>query len=62
MEGSVDPSSFKVALIVLCAAAVVIPLFHHRRLSPVLGFMLVGMIVGPFGLGRLSHSVPWMRV
>jgi len=60
MESSVDPSSFKVALIVLCAAAVVIPLFHRRQLSPVLGFMLVGVIVGPFGLGRLSHSLPWI--
>ena len=60
MEASVDLSAFKVALIVLCAAAVVIPLFHRRRLSPVLGFMLVGVIVGPFGLGRLSHSLPWI--
>lgn len=53
MDSAVDPASFKEALIVLGAASVVIPLFHRLRISPVLGFMLVGIVVGPFGLGRL---------
>ena len=35
-----------------------IPLFHRLRLSPVLGFMLVGVAVGPFGLAMLSDQVP----
>ena len=53
MDSAVDPASFKEALIVLGAASVVIPLFPRLRISPVLGFMLVGIVVGPFGLGRL---------
>ena len=35
-----------------------IPLFHRLRLSPVLGFMLVGVAVGPFGLATLADSFP----
>jgi CPA2 family monovalent cation:H+ antiporter-2 len=48
-----DSSFYKQALIVLGAAGVVVPLFHRLRLSPVLGFMLVGIVVGPFGLASL---------
>jgi CPA2 family monovalent cation:H+ antiporter-2 len=36
----------------------VIPLFHRLRLSPVLGFMLVGVAVGPFGLALLADQLP----
>ncbi|MGC1407797.1 MAG: cation:proton antiporter [Acetobacteraceae bacterium] len=42
----------------MAAAAIVIPLFHRLRLSPVLGFMLVGVAVGPFGLAMLAERVP----
>ncbi len=35
-----------------------IPLFHRLRLSPVLGFMLVGVAVGPFGLAMLADEMP----
>ncbi len=55
-----DPSLFKPALIVLGAAAVVIPVFHRLNLSSVLGFILVGLAVGPFGAGRLVEYVPWL--
>src|SRR5437763_6134160 len=55
-----DLSIHKAALIVLGAAAVVIPLFHRLRVSSVLGFMLVGIVVGPFGLASLAPSIPWL--
>src|SRR3954451_14704800 len=58
METTFDPSSYKEALIVLGAAGVVIPLAQRLHLSPVLGYMLVGMAVGPFGLGALALYVP----
>ena len=58
MEASLDPSTLKVALIVLVAAGIVIPLFHRLRVSPVLGFMLVGAAVGPYSFGRLAEHVP----
>lgn len=48
------------ALVILGAAAVVIPLFHRLRVSAVLGFMLVGLAVGPSGLGALAGRAPWL--
>ncbi len=61
MDPHFDPGLFKPALIILAAAAVVIPLFHRLRLSPVLGFMLVGVAVGPFGLATMADRLPLLR-
>ena len=41
------------ALVILGAAGIVIPVFARFRVTPIIGFILVGMAVGPFGLGRL---------
>ncbi len=62
MTGTADPAAFKEALIVLGAAAVVVPLFQRLRISPILGFMVVGVIVGPFGLGALAASAPFLAM
>ncbi|HEY0182463.1 MAG TPA: cation:proton antiporter, partial [Rhodopila sp.] len=59
---SLDTSAYKEALVVLGAAGIVIPLFHRLRVSPVLGFMLVGIVVGPFGLASLAPRLPWLSV
>ncbi len=58
---TLDTSVYKEALVVLGAAGVVIPLFHRLRVSPVLGFMLVGIVVGPFGVVSLAPQQPWLR-
>ena len=55
-----DTSVYKEALVVLGAAGVVIPLFHRLRVSSVVGFMLVGIVVGPFGLASLAPRLPWL--
>ncbi len=60
MAAAVDPLVFKDALIILGAAAVVIPLFHRLKVSPVLGFILIGMAVGPYALGALAAAMPWL--
>jgi len=57
---ALDISVYKEALIVLGGAAIVIPLFHRLRLSPVLGFILIGVFVGPFGLAMLEPTAPWL--
>lgn len=48
------------ALVILGAAGIVIPVFARFRITPVIGFILVGLLVGPFGLGRLVADVPWL--
>jgi monovalent cation:H+ antiporter-2, CPA2 family len=49
------------ALVVLGAAGIVIPAFARFRISPVIGFILVGILVGPFGLGALSSRAQWLE-
>jgi CPA2 family monovalent cation:H+ antiporter-2 len=48
------------ALVILGAAGAVIPIFARFRITPVIGFILIGLLVGPFGLGRLVPSYPWL--
>jgi CPA2 family monovalent cation:H+ antiporter-2 len=58
MEGQFSTSGFSDALVILGAAGIVIPAFARLRISPVIGFIIVGMIVGPYGLGSLSAQYP----
>jgi CPA2 family monovalent cation:H+ antiporter-2 len=48
------------ALVILGAAGLVIPLFARFRITPIIGFILVGLAVGPYGLGSLVSQVPWL--
>lgn len=47
-------------LVILGAAGLVIPLFARFRISPVIGFILVGLAVGPSGLGAMVDRYPWL--
>ena len=51
----------KDVLVFLAAAGLVVPLFHRARIGAVLGFLCVGIAVGPHGFGRLAEDVPWIR-
>jgi monovalent cation:proton antiporter-2 (CPA2) family protein len=43
-------------VIILAAAGILVPLFSRFKVSPVLGYLAVGFIVGPFGLGSLATA------
>ncbi len=60
MAGELDHTGFSDALVILGAAGVVIPGFARFRISPVIGFILVGLLVGPAGLGSLVGQYPWL--
>ncbi len=49
------------ALVILGAAGLVIPVFARFRITPIIGFILIGVLVGPFGLGKLVEEVPWLN-
>ena len=48
------------ALVILGAAGIIIPVFARFRITPVIGFILVGLLVGPYGLGRHVFDHPWL--
>jgi monovalent cation:H+ antiporter-2, CPA2 family len=60
LVGVIDIAAFKEPVVILTAAAVIVPLFHRLKISPVLGFILCGVILGPSGLGALATSAPWL--
>ena len=61
MGGEFSRSGFGDALVILGAAGIVIPAFARIRISPIIGFILIGLLVGPFGLGQLTGRDPWLR-
>ena len=58
MNASFDLGVYKEALLFLATAGVVAPLFVRLRVSPVLGYLLAGVALGPFGLGKLAERTP----
>jgi monovalent cation:proton antiporter-2 (CPA2) family protein len=48
------------AVAFLVAALVVVPVFHRLRVSPLLGYLAVGVVIGPRGLGLLAGDYPWL--
>src|SRR3954469_25941064 len=61
LGGSLAHSGLKDALVILGAAGIVIPAFARLKISPVIGFIIVGTIVGPYGLGPLTGAPPGLH-
>ena len=60
MEGHVSPGEYKDVILFLATAGVIVPLFRRWRISPILGFLGAGVVLGPYGLGALSDTFPWV--
>ncbi|MDF8333462.1 cation:proton antiporter domain-containing protein [Novosphingobium cyanobacteriorum] len=61
MAGTLVPTAaLSDALVILGAAGIVIPAFARLRITPIIGFILVGLAVGPYGLGAMVPQVPWL--
>lgn len=52
---------YKDLVVFLAAAGVLVPLFNRFKVSPVLGFLAAGVLLGPDGLGRFADTLPWLR-
>src|SRR5271166_1500617 len=61
MNETADLSIYKEALLFLATAGVVAPLFFRLRISPVLGYLLAGVALGPYGLGSLDRKAVWLN-
>ncbi len=60
MAAEVSPGEYKDVVLFLATAGIVVPLFRRWRVSPILGFLLAGVALGPFGLGALADRAPWL--
>ena len=49
-------------VVFLVAAGILVPALSRLRISPVLGYLLVGALIGPFGLGLLAEEYPWLSI
>ena len=56
----IEALNLREVMVFLVAAGVVAPLVHRLRVSPVLGFLVVGLVIGPYGVARFADTVPWL--
>ena len=61
MAGELHSESISDLLVILGAAGIVIPAFARFRITPIIGFILVGILVGPMGLGTLVERYPLLE-
>lgn len=60
-----DFEAYSDAMIVLATAAVIVPLGQRFKLSPILGFLIAGAVLGPHGLGAFKPYMPalhWVTI
>lgn len=65
MASAIDLSAYKETMILLGTAGVVVPLVHRLKISPILGYIAAGAILGPHVLGALVGKFPllsWVTV
>lgn len=60
MEGHVETGAYKDVVLFLATAGVVVPLFRRWKISPILGFLGAGVLLGPYGLGSLAGQAGWL--
>ena len=47
-------------IIFLIVAGLLVPVMQRLTISPVLGFIVTGLFIGPYGLGRFTEAFPWL--
>jgi len=58
VAGTVDPSVYKDAVVVLATAGVIVPFAKSLKVNSIVAFMACGALLGPYGLGGLVSSIP----
>jgi CPA2 family monovalent cation:H+ antiporter-2 len=58
MHEATSSGGLRDLILFLVAAGVVVPLFSRLKVSPVLGFLAAGVLLGPWGLGAVAEEFP----
>ena len=58
---AVSPTDYKDLVLFLATAGIAVPLFRRLKISPILGYLGAGVALGPFGLGSLADTIPWLK-
>ena len=58
---TINLDAYSDALVVLATAGIVVPLVRRFGLSPVLGYLGAGAILGPLALGSFKDDIPFLR-
>ena len=53
-----ESGSLREAVVFLTAAGTMVPLMQRLRISPILGWLAAGLVLGPHGAARLSEALP----
>lgn len=61
MDHAVPLPFLRETLLFLTLVGVLIPLLQRLRINQVVGFLVMGAVVGPHGVGRLVDDWPWLR-
>ena len=54
------PAHYSNVIAFLATAGVAAPLFKRLKISPILGFLVAGVALGPEGLARYVPALPWL--
>lgn len=60
MAADIHIPLFRELIVVLATTAVLVPVLARLRVNPVLGFLLAGALIGPYGLVSLPDAPPWL--
>lgn len=55
MTPTLNPDDYKELLLFLGTAGIVVPLFRRLKVSPVIGFLGAGLLLGPQGIGQWAQ-------
>lgn len=47
-------------LLILALSGVIIPALQRVRISPILGYLFCGLLIGPYSMGMLTETMPWV--
>ena len=60
MESHPGVPFLREALVLLAAAGIAVPLLNRIRVNSILGYLLIGGLIGPYGLGLLAADYPYL--